>query len=138
MWKVKDSFNGKNQIDMLATSGGHYDTIEANPAKMTTSNGTYAIGAKGLKLNTAKDVESIIAEMNAVENLTEVIFSGNTVGVEAGRALAAALKNKTSLKVYVAGDTLVNVLQHFCISHPLIGYGRSSPLHIYRGVCVLT
>jgi len=63
-------------------------------------NTIFSIEGKGLKLHTAQDVQSIIADLAAIPNLAEIRLSGNTFGVEAGVSLAAALKGRQGLKVF--------------------------------------
>ncbi|OAJ39083.1 hypothetical protein BDEG_22957 [Batrachochytrium dendrobatidis JEL423] len=53
---------------------------------------------KGLKLNTVEDVAQYVAEIEALDGLTTVRLGGNTFGVEAARAIAAALKKKDQLE----------------------------------------
>jgi hypothetical protein len=63
---------------------------------MTT---VFSLEGKTLKLNTAEDVAPYVKELDAIENLEEIRLSGNTLGVEASKAIAAALKKKDSIKV---------------------------------------
>jgi Ran GTPase-activating protein 1 len=62
-------------------------------------NTVFSIVGKGLKLNTAADVKEFVETINKMDNLQVIKLSGNTIGVEAGQALAEALKTKTHLKV---------------------------------------
>ncbi|TPX38149.1 hypothetical protein SmJEL517_g00376 [Synchytrium microbalum] len=96
---------------MLATETPSIGTspIKAS-SKMPTST-VYTIGARGLKLNTAEDAQELIAEMNQIQNLSEVVFSGNTVGVEAGRAFAAALKDKILIQKVNLSDMFTGRLR---------------------------
>ncbi|KAH6571343.1 hypothetical protein BASA50_007304 [Batrachochytrium salamandrivorans] len=66
---------------------------------------------KGLKLNTAADVAEYVAEIEALEGLTVVRLGGNTFGVEAARAIAAALKAKDQLKVIGFSDMFTGRLK---------------------------
>lgn len=66
----------------------------------SSSNGIFSIHGMGLKLTTADDAEpytAILSDMG--DAVTEVHFGGNTLGVEACRAIAAVVKTKTHLKV---------------------------------------
>jgi Ran GTPase-activating protein 1 len=66
----------------------------------TSENNTvFSIVGKGLKLNTAEDVQEFVDTINQMDDLEVIKLSGNTIGVEAGQALAEALKTKTKLKV---------------------------------------
>ena len=58
-----------------------------------------SIEGKGLKLNTAADVEQICNDIKALEGLTEIRLSGNTFGVEAAQAIAKALATQEKLSV---------------------------------------
>lgn len=59
----------------------------------------FSIEGKSLKLNTAQDVAVYVQELASCTDLTEIRLSGNTIGVEAARALAGALKDKSQLRV---------------------------------------
>lgn len=63
------------------------------------STTTFTIEGRGLKLQTADDVKEFIETISGMDALENVILSGNTFGVEACRALAAALAKKPLLKV---------------------------------------
>lgn len=65
---------------------------------MVTSR-LYSIHGKGLKLNTATDIEPYLVQMKAVEGLEEIRFGGNTLGIEACTALGQALRGHKTLKV---------------------------------------
>lgn len=76
-------------------------------ASMTTAineytlenNTVFSIEGRGLKLNTADDVKEFVDTIAQMDDLQVIRLSGNTIGVEAGEALAAALKPKATLKV---------------------------------------
>lgn len=59
----------------------------------------FTLEGKGLKLDTAADVEPHIASLRAMEDVEEVRLLGNTLGVEACEALGALLETKKTLKV---------------------------------------
>lgn len=63
------------------------------------NNTVFSIAGKGLKLNTAQDVQEFVETIEQMPNLEVIELSGNTLGVEASQALAQALKTKTHLKV---------------------------------------
>ncbi|KAK9462942.1 uncharacterized protein V1516DRAFT_612427, partial [Lipomyces oligophaga] len=58
----------------------------------------YSLEGKSLKLDTKDDVEPYLAELDKIEGVEVVDFSGNTFGVEASAALAECLNSKKSLK----------------------------------------
>lgn len=60
---------------------------------------SFSIAGKTLKLDSAQDVEFLISELDQIPNLKEIKLSGNTLGVEAAKAIAGALKNKPELSV---------------------------------------
>lgn len=60
----------------------------------------FSLEGKGLKLDTAKDIEAHIQPLKDNNDVEEVRFQGNTLGVEACEALAKVLETKKSLKVY--------------------------------------
>lgn len=74
---------------------------QSNPSASTSSASphSFSIVGRNLKLDTAEDIQPILDDLNKVEDLKEVHFGGNTIGVEAAKALAAVLKDKKLLKV---------------------------------------
>ena len=64
-----------------------------------SSTNVFSIEGKGLKLDTAEDVEEFVNSILEIENLEQVTLSGNTFGVEAAQAIAEALKGKNTIKV---------------------------------------
>ncbi|KAL2917241.1 Ran GAP Rna1 [Polyrhizophydium stewartii] len=70
-----------------------------------------APSGRGLKLHTASDVADFVAEIAALDDLEEVRLGGNSFGVEAARAIAAALKPKNSLKVVGFSDMFTGRLK---------------------------
>jgi len=63
------------------------------------STTTFTIEGRGLKLDSAEQVQEFIDTIASMDKLENVILSGNTFGVEACKALAAALAKKPLLKV---------------------------------------
>lgn len=63
------------------------------------STTTFTIEGRGLKLDSAEQVQEFIDTIAGMEKLENIILSGNTFGVEACKALAAALAKKPLLKV---------------------------------------
>ncbi|RCH87254.1 hypothetical protein CU098_001311, partial [Rhizopus stolonifer] len=68
------------------------------------NNTVFSIVGKGLKLNTASDVQEFVETINQMDNLQVIKLSGNTLGVEASQALAESLKTKTHLKQALLSD----------------------------------
>jgi hypothetical protein len=62
-------------------------------------NTVFSIEGKGLKLNTAEDVQPFVDTILQMDDLQEIRLSGNTIGVEAGKALASALQSRKNIKV---------------------------------------
>ena len=62
---------------------------------MTTA---FSLKGRALKLDTAADVEPLI---NGVDpsTLTEIILEGNTIGVDASKALAKFISQAVNIKV---------------------------------------
>lgn len=59
---------------------------------------------KPLKLDEAADIELHIATLKANADIEEIRLGGNTLGVEACKALAEVLKTKKNLKIFNAAD----------------------------------
>jgi Ran GTPase-activating protein 1 len=59
----------------------------------------FSLEGKGLKLTTAGDIEPHIQELKSNDQVEEIRFLGNTLGVEASEALAKVLETKKNLKV---------------------------------------
>ena len=59
----------------------------------------FSLEGKGLKLTTAADIEPHIQALKENNDVEEVRFLGNTLGIEACEALAKVLETKKSLKV---------------------------------------
>lgn len=60
----------------------------------------FSVEGKGLKFNDEKDLEPFLSELK--DDVVEINLSGNTFGVGASTALAAALKDKKHLAVSLA------------------------------------
>ena len=76
----------------------------SSSAQLTaSSNGIFSIHGKGLKLDTASDAQPYVEALQAMgQDVKEIHFGGNTLGVEACRALAEVIKTKSSLQVSMA------------------------------------
>jgi Ran GTPase-activating protein 1 len=71
------------------------------------NNTIFSIVGKGLKLNTSDDVKAFVDTIAQMDDLKEIRLGGNTIGVEAGQALADILKTRSTLKVTMAPLTLL-------------------------------
>ncbi|KAI9003187.1 hypothetical protein BC832DRAFT_577079 [Gaertneriomyces semiglobifer] len=72
----------------------------------------YSLEGKQLKLTTAEDAKQYVDEILAVKGLTEIRLSGNTFGVDAGRAIASALKNHHDLRIASLSDMFTGRLRN--------------------------
>ncbi|KAI9094607.1 hypothetical protein DFS34DRAFT_716600 [Phlyctochytrium arcticum] len=72
----------------------------------------YSLEGRTLKLDTAADVQQYVDEIKAKKGLTEIRLSGNTFGVEAGRAIAAALKDHHELRIASLSDMFTGRLRN--------------------------
>lgn len=66
---------------------------------MASSTKVFSLEGRGLKLDTATDVEAHIKPLRDAQDVEEVRFLGNTLGIEASAALAKVLETKKTLKV---------------------------------------
>ncbi|KAJ3035321.1 hypothetical protein HK097_004240, partial [Rhizophlyctis rosea] len=79
---------------------------------MITDNSiVYSLEGKGLKLNTEDDAKPYVDEIVAVNGLTEIRLAGNTFGVGAGKAIAAAVAGKVDLKIAALSDMFTGRLK---------------------------
>ncbi|NXD24986.1 RAGP1 protein, partial [Spelaeornis formosus] len=67
-------------------------------AKTKVSGGQLSFKGHSLKLNTAKDAEEVIKQIEEFDGLETLCLEGNTVGVEAAKVIAKALQKKSELK----------------------------------------
>lgn len=72
---------------------------------MATSEKVFSLEGKGLKLDTAEDLEPHLADLKAMDDVEEVRILGNTLGVGACKRLGEVLSTKKSLKVSICGET---------------------------------
>lgn len=70
---------------------------------MVTSK-IFSLEGKGLKLDTAEDIEPHIQELRANDDVEEVRLLGNTFGIGASEALAKVLETKKKLQVANLAD----------------------------------
>ncbi|KAF7884915.1 hypothetical protein EAF00_010733 [Botryotinia globosa] len=71
---------------------------------MATATKIFSLEGKGLKLDSAADVEPHIKTLREMKDVEEVRFLGNTLGVEACRVIGEVLEEKTSLKIANLAD----------------------------------
>jgi Ran GTPase-activating protein 1 len=76
---------------------------------MATSTKVFSLEGKGLKLDTAADVEPHIASLRSMTDVVEVRLLGNTLGVEACKALGEVLETKKSLQVCRGSATFSHI-----------------------------
>ncbi|RDL38463.1 putative Ran GTPase-activating protein 1 [Venustampulla echinocandica] len=70
----------------------------------TTKSKIFSLEGKGLKLDTAADVETHIKPLREMEDIEEVRLLGNTLGVEACKVLGEVLETKKTLQVANLAD----------------------------------
>lgn len=63
------------------------------------SKKTFSLEGKGLKLDTAEDIEPHIKPLQDATDIEEVHLLGNTLGIGASEALAKALESQKNLEV---------------------------------------
>lgn len=66
---------------------------------MAPSTKIFSLEGRGLKLDTAEDLEPHIAELRALNDVEEVRILGNTLGVGACKLLGEVLATKKTLRV---------------------------------------
>lgn len=64
-----------------------------------SSSKIFSLEGKGLKLDTAEDLEPHIKDLKANDDVEEVRLLGNTLGIGASEALAKVLETKKKLQV---------------------------------------
>ncbi|KAJ4297257.1 Ran GAP Rna1 [Collariella sp. IMI 366227] len=71
---------------------------------MAPSTKIFSLEGRGLKLDTAEDLEAHIADLRAIDDLEEVHMLGNTLGVGACKLLGEVLATKKTLRVANLAD----------------------------------
>jgi Ran GTPase-activating protein 1 len=66
---------------------------------MAKSTKVFSLEGKGLKLDTAKDLEPHIEPLREMSDVEEIRLLGNSLGVEACKDLGEVLETKKSLQV---------------------------------------
>jgi Ran GTPase-activating protein 1 len=61
----------------------------------------FSLEGKGLKLTTAEDIEPHIQDLKSNDDVEEIKFLGNTLGIGASEALAKVLESKKKLQVWL-------------------------------------
>lgn len=80
----------------------HYRTSSmGNIGSSSTKVREFSIAGQKLKLDNASDVSEFVKQLNKAKGLEIVNFSGNTLGLEACKALASALEGHLTLQVSV-------------------------------------
>ena len=64
-----------------------------------SSSTCFSILGKNLKANSEADLQPYLSELSANQDVEEVHFGGNSLGVEACQAIADILRTKKKLKV---------------------------------------
>ena len=71
---------------------------------MASSTKIFSLEGKGLKLDTAEDLEAHVANLRAMDDVEEVRLLGNTLGVGACKLLGEVLATKKTLRVCLNAD----------------------------------
>ncbi|KFY61282.1 hypothetical protein V496_05087 [Pseudogymnoascus sp. VKM F-4515 (FW-2607)] len=71
---------------------------------MANATKVFSLEGKGIKFNSAEDVEAHIKPLREMEDVEEVRLQGNTVGIEAAAAFADVLRTKKTLQVANLAD----------------------------------
>jgi Ran GTPase-activating protein 1 len=66
---------------------------------MAPNTKIFSLEGRGLKLDTAADVEAHIKPLKEMNDVDEVRFLGNTLGIEACKAIGEVLETKKTLQV---------------------------------------
>ncbi|KAJ3128468.1 hypothetical protein HK098_004363 [Nowakowskiella sp. JEL0407] len=72
---------------------------------------TFSLEGKSLKLNNADDVAEYVKQISEFTNLTHFKLNGNTIGVEASKELANALKPHKNIQVVDLSDAYTGRLR---------------------------
>lgn len=71
----------------------------------------FSLQGQVLKLTTTQDITPHILPLIDSHQFTQIIFSGNTIGVDAGKALASALSKQTNLSLVELSDMFTGRLK---------------------------
>lgn len=72
-----------------------------NMAKLESNKKIFSLECMGLKIDSAADLEKYIKELREMEDIEEIRLQGNTLGIEACRALGEVLQTKKTLQVRI-------------------------------------
>ena len=78
---------------------GKKRTTNASPTTLMASPKVFSLEGRGLRLDSAADIEPHIQPLKEDAEVEEVRLQGNTLGIDACKALAGVLKDKKTLKV---------------------------------------
>lgn len=78
--------------------------VEAEAIEAAAEPTEFSIAGKALKLDTAEDVAEIVEQIKSLKNLQKLSFVGNTMGVEASKAIADAIATHDTIKVVDFSD----------------------------------
>jgi len=86
------------QVGNLQTSSLNFRNF-STLTNMASSTKIFSLEGKGLKLDSAADVEPHIKSLRAMDDVEEVRLLGNTLGVEACKVIGEVLETKKTLQV---------------------------------------
>lgn len=96
--------------------------------KTMASSKIFSLEGKGLKLDTAADVEAHIKPLVEMDDVEEVRLLGNTLGVEACEAIGKVLATKKTLQVHPPPNHDPSLLTLLCADSKPRRYIYRSPL----------
>jgi Ran GTPase-activating protein 1 len=88
---------------------------------MATSK-IFSLEGKGLKLDTAAEVEAHIKPLREMNDVEEVRLLGNTLGVEACKVIGEVLETKKTLQVCFYARIQVPLTDHHSVDSKSGGY----------------
>ena len=74
-------------------------TVSSNVKDVMSTAKVFSLEGKGLRLDTAADIEPHIEALRDNDSVEEIRLGGNTLGIEACEALAKVLETKKTLQV---------------------------------------
>ncbi|XP_063796803.1 ran GTPase-activating protein 1 isoform X2 [Pseudophryne corroboree] len=95
-WKKEEGGTLATHAEKMASED--ISQLADSLAKTNVGGGELSFKGKTLKLNTAQDAEEVIQEIEAYEGLQALRLEGNTIGVEAAKAIAKALEKQSDIK----------------------------------------
>ncbi|KAJ8251602.1 hypothetical protein GJAV_G00223110 [Gymnothorax javanicus] len=85
--------------------------LASSLAKTQVGDAELSYKGKGLKMDNAQSVEELVREIEAFEGLQALRLEGNTVGVEAAKAIAKALEKKADFQCCYWSDMFTGRLR---------------------------